>query len=110
MCQLIHRKKPDRPGRDHPCLYFHVSFFCKDTLGFGNSTFTVIHPPIEMKPLHPAVKQSLAIIVSVILFAPVVRNMTTEDPMVEQSREAREKTDKFWAEMDKKDSAQTNNR
>ena len=63
-----------------------------------------------MKPLHPAVKWSLAIIISVILFAPVVRNMATEDPMVKQSREASEQIDKFLAEMDKKDSAQTNNR
>jgi hypothetical protein len=48
-----------------------------------------------MKPLHPAIKYSLTGIISVILFAPVIRNMTTEDPMVKQSREASEQAKKF---------------
>lgn len=79
---------------------------CDSSIAVGKSRFIVIYSPIEMKPLHPAVKYSLVGIISVILFAPVVKNFTKEDPMVKQSREASERIDKFLAETDKKDSAQ----
>jgi|GEM_PF-2363013 len=79
-------------------------------IDLGNSTFTVICPPIEMKPLSPLVKYSLVGIISIILFAPVVKNMTTEDPMTKQSREAAAEARRFLEETRKSDREQNNNR
>ena len=49
-------------------------------IGLGNSTFTVICLPIEMKPLHPAVKWPLAIIISAIVLVPPTIKAFREDP------------------------------
>ena len=78
------------------------------SIGFGNSTFTVIHPPIEMKPLHPAVKWLLAIIISAILFAPVMKNLTTDAG--QEAKDAAAQARRFMEETKERERTQNNNR
>ena len=77
-------------------------------IGLGNSTFTVICPPIEMKPLHPVIKYSLVGIISVILFAPVVKNLTIDAG--KEAKDAAAQARRFMEETRKSDSEQNNNR
>ena len=74
------------------------------TIGLGNSTFTVILPSTEMKPLHPVIKYSLVGIISVILFAPVVKNSTTDAG--KEAKDAAAQAKRFMEETRKSDSEQ----
>ena len=56
-------------------------------IGLGNAIFTVICPPIEMKPLHPAVKWPLAIIISAIVLVPPTIKAFREDPETTRTKE-----------------------
>ena len=79
-------------------------------IGLGNSTFTVICLPIEMKPLHPAVKWPLAIIISAIVLVPPTIKAFGEDPETTRIKEYGAQADRYIEEMRKRDSAQNNNR
>ena len=57
-----------------------------------------------MKPLHPVIKYSLVGIISVILFAPVVKNSTTDAG--KEAKDAAAQAKRFMEETRKSDSEQ----
>ena len=68
-------------------------------IGLGNAIFTVICPPIEMKPLHPAVKWSLAVIISGIVLIPPTIKAFGEDPETARIKEYGAQADRQIEEM-----------
>ena len=79
-------------------------------IGLGNSTFTVISPPIKMKPLHPAVKWPLAIIISGIVLIPSTIKAFGEDPETARIKEYGAQADRIRKEIREKYNTQNNNR
>jgi len=79
-------------------------------IGLGNSTFTVICPPIKMKPLHPAVKWPLAIIISGIVLIPPTIKAFGEDPETARIKEYGAQADRIRKEIREKYNTQNNNR
>ena len=79
-------------------------------IGLGNSTFTVICPPIKMKPLHPAVKWPLAIIISAVVTIPPALKFFREDPEVTRIKDYGAQANRYMEAARKRDSAQNNNR
>ena len=80
------------------------------TIGLGHIIFTVIYSPIEMKPLHPVIKYSLAIGISGIVLLPGFIKVVREDPSVTRMKEYGEQNRKFMEELDKRGNARNNNR
>jgi len=63
-----------------------------------------------MKPLNPAIKYSLAIIISAIVVVPPFLGAVTDDPGTAQSKEFAEQNRRYMEGVRKRESAQNNNR
>jgi hypothetical protein len=63
-----------------------------------------------MKPLHPAIKYPLAIIISAIVVIPPFLKAVTDDPGTAQSKEFAEQNKRYMEGVRQRKSAQNNNR